>query len=287
MEKRYQAIFFDWDGTAVTSRSEPPDTVAPLMGALLEKGVDLAVISGTTYENIAGGRLHELFSPSQLEHLYLGLGRGAFNYRFVKGRAERFGPPLPDRETLLRVHKVCFELHTRLFAEYGFPTDIIFSRPNYCKLDLLVDYDRSGQLFFHEGELELINGALKKYGFSGGIRRLIAMTEEIGLGNGLPVRATTDAKFLEVGLTTKSDNVDFLLKALGHSQEACCFFGDEFIHLGDGVYGSDAFMRTPLTEGADFFDVSGAGGDRPEGVTVLGGGVDRFRAFLSEQAELT
>ena len=75
--KHYKAIFFDWDGTAVLSRKAPVEDAVNAMRPLLDKGVKLCIVSGTTYENIAGGKLHSYFTPKQLENLYLGLGRGA------------------------------------------------------------------------------------------------------------------------------------------------------------------------------------------------------------------
>ena len=80
--KHYKAIFFDWDGTAVLSRKAPVEDAVNAMRPLLDKGVKLCIVSGTTYENIAGGKLHSYFTPKQLENLYLGLGRGAFDYGY-------------------------------------------------------------------------------------------------------------------------------------------------------------------------------------------------------------
>ena len=69
--KHYKAIFFDWDGTAVLSRKAPVEDAVNAMRPLLDKGVKLCIVSGTTYENIAGGKLHSYFTPKQLENLYL------------------------------------------------------------------------------------------------------------------------------------------------------------------------------------------------------------------------
>ena len=55
--KKYSAILFDWDGTAVTSRKAPADAACAAMKPLLAQGIPLVIISGTTYENIAGGKL--------------------------------------------------------------------------------------------------------------------------------------------------------------------------------------------------------------------------------------
>ena len=48
--KHYKAIFFDWDGTAVLSRKAPVEDAVNAMRPLLDKGVKLCIVSGTTYE---------------------------------------------------------------------------------------------------------------------------------------------------------------------------------------------------------------------------------------------
>ncbi len=61
MNKGYRAIFFDWDGTAVTSRKAPVDEIVSRMKGLLNKGIKLAIISGTTIENIVWWKITRLF----------------------------------------------------------------------------------------------------------------------------------------------------------------------------------------------------------------------------------
>ena len=41
--KRFQTVFFDWDGTAVVSRSAPAEEAARAMAPLLERGVRLCI----------------------------------------------------------------------------------------------------------------------------------------------------------------------------------------------------------------------------------------------------
>lgn len=61
--KKYKAIFFDWDGTAVLSRKAPADEAVKAMKPLIQKGIRLVIVSGTTIENIAHGELETLFTP--------------------------------------------------------------------------------------------------------------------------------------------------------------------------------------------------------------------------------
>lgn len=213
--KHYKAIFFDWDGTAVLSRTAPADEAATAMKPLLASGVKRCIISGTTYENIAGGKLHELFTPEERQNLFLGLARGAQGWGFgADGKRVLLGGLQPDRAAMAAVHTVSFDVHQELFLKYGFNTDIMFSRPNYCKIDLLPGAPRGEQLFFQVSEAEHLKEELELHGFSDGLRGLISLAEGLGEKHGFAVKATTDAKYLEVGLSTKSENVDFLMDYL-------------------------------------------------------------------------
>ena len=119
MKKKYKAVFFDWDGTAVLSRKAPVEEIAGAMGSLLDQKVNLVIVSGTTMENIAGGKLETYFSKEQLAHLYLGLGRGAFNYRYENGKELIFSDMLPDKKMLGDIHRICFDIHMKLLEKYG------------------------------------------------------------------------------------------------------------------------------------------------------------------------
>lgn len=290
MQKKYKAIFFDWDGTAVLSRRAPAEEAAAAMKPLLRDGVKLAVISGTTYENIAGGKLEKYFTEGELENLYVGLGRGAYNYAFDGGVPFIFENRIPSGEELLRIHRVCFEVHCILLGEYGLQTDIVFSRPNYCKIDLMVDAVRGEKLFMQEKELEMLTRLLKEHGVPGGLKGLLSLAEEAGRKYGLRVVPTCDAKYLEIGVSSKSDNVDVILEKIcadGRiSPQECAYWGDEYVALEDGIFGSDSYMKTPKSSPGDFFDVSEVPGKRPDGVQKIGGGVGRFLKFLREQAVL-
>ncbi|EIL8446866.1 HAD family hydrolase [Clostridium perfringens] len=291
MNKGYRAIFFDWDGTAVTSRKAPVDEIVSRMKGLLNKGIKLAIISGTTIENIAGGRLQDYFTEKELENLFLGLGRGAYNYKFNKNKnLELFNNMIPEKSVLLDVHKACFDIHLKLLEDYDYKTDIVFSRPNYCKIDLMVDNNRGEQLFLQENEVDILKENLIRHGFNEWILGLIKISEEIGEKYDLDLVVTTDAKYLEVGVSSKSDNVNTILNyfkdEFGILPEECSFWGDEYIGIDEGLYGSDSFMITDSSKSGDFFDVSNLKGKRPEEVIILSGGVERFLEFLSSQENL-
>jgi len=280
--KQYKAIFFDWDGTAVLSRKAPVEDAVNAMRPLLEKGVKLAIISGTTYENIAGGKLESYFTPKQLQNLYLGLGRGAYDYGFdAEGKPVLLANRVPDAKGILAIHDACYKIHRVLLEQYGMNTDIVFSRPNYCKIDMMPDNNRGENLFLQEGEAAKLQRILSSHGIES-IETLIKMAESFGTEE-MPLPATTDAKYLEVGPTGKSDNANALFARFGFDAEDCCFWGDEFIGVTDSIFGSDAGMLTEKTCNGDFFDVSDLEGVRPKQVKQLGGGIQTFLNFLIEQ----
>lgn len=285
--KKYRAIFFDWDGTAVLSRRAPVDEAVFRMRPLLDQGVKLAIISGTTYENIASGELHKHFTPAQLQNLFLGLGRGAFEYGFsVNGEPIVLTHRIPETDDILRIHDTCYQIHRKLLEQYDIDTDIIFSRPNYCKIDLMPNKSRGERMFLQEDEPILLQKMLAEHGVQGGIEELINMAESYGEKT-IPLKATSDAKFLEVGPTGKSNNADALFSLFAEKYsmmpKECCFWGDEFVGIVDGVYGSDSGMITQRTERCDFYDVSDLGGKRPANVIHVGGGVSSFMSFLHHQ----
>lgn len=287
MYKKYRAVFFDWDGTAVMSRKAPPDEAVAAMKPLLRRGKSLVIVSGTTIENIADGKIEKYFTEEEQRNLYLGLGRGAFNYAFRGGVPYVFEDVLPDGECLEKIHRTCFEIHMDLKRRYGFDTDIVFSRPNYCKIDLMPNALRGDNLFMQENELEMLKKSLAEHGMAGGLKGLMDLAVNTGNRYGLTVKPTCDAKYLEVGISDKSDNVNTIFRKLqretGLKPEECAFWGDEFVGIEDGVYGSDSYMITELTAGGDFFDVSGVPGERPKGVARPGGSVGKFLEFLKEQ----
>ena len=140
MLKKYKAIFFDWDGTAVMSRRAPVDQAVAAMRPLLQKGIKLIIVSGTTIENIAGGKIESYFAEEELKNLYLGLGRGAYNYSFKDGIPYIFKNMVPDKGEILKIHQICFEIHHTLKEKYDLViidednSDLdIFDFLDYCK----------------------------------------------------------------------------------------------------------------------------------------------------------
>ena len=282
--KQYKAVYFDWDGTAVLSRLADADRVLTAMISVLKKGIKLIIISGTTYENICGGKLGQLIPRELLQNLYLGLARGNYNYGFdAKGRLVFLSDQTPSRAATLKLHDAAYGFHHFLLKQYNLSTDIVFSRPNYCKIDLMTESKRDSNALYLQGEeVKQVNQLLVRHGMQGGLSKLLFLAE--GIAPDLGLRVTTDAKYVELGYTTKSDNVNYFMTEFSSmlSAKDCCFWGDEFGAIAPDVWGSDQRMITAKTKGGDFFSVSDAALPLPDQVKHLGGGPEVFLHFLNQ-----
>lgn len=286
--KSYKAIFFDWDGTAVENRTNDASRAIRAMKQLLNQGIRLVIVSGTTYENILNGEFSRIFTKEELSFLFLGLARGSYHYGFDSDKQPVLLEPYTlSMDSLLKLHDACFQIHQRLLRQYHLETDIIFSRPGYCKIDLMVYAKRTDKnLFLQENEVQRIQEILDGRNIKGGLYSLIREAVETGLQMGLDLKATTDAKYLEVGYTTKTDNVRYFMNAFGQSgitAKDCCFWGDEFGAIAPGIWGSDSQMITQETIDGDFFSVSNLSLPLPKQVKQIGGGIDSFLQFLENQ----
>ena len=128
---------------------------------------------------------------------------------------------------------------------------------------------------------------MKEHGMEDGLSGLIHLAKQTGKKYGIDVAPTCDAKYLEVGVTSKSDNVNVILEKIctenNIKPEECTYWGDEYVGIEKDIFGSDSFMKTEKSQNGDFYDVSEVTGERPSGVQKIGGGVDRFLCFLHEQ----
>lgn len=63
-------------------------------------------------------------------------------------------------------------------------------------------------------------------------------------------------KYLEVGVTSKSDNIDVILEKIctenNIKPEECTYWGDEYVGIEKDIFGSDSFMKTEKSQNGDF-----------------------------------
>jgi hypothetical protein len=89
--RRFEAIVFDWDGTAVPDRQADAARVRALVEELCALGMDLAIVSGTHVGNVDGQLAARPTGPGRL---LLCLNRGSEVFA-----VDRAGPRLLHRRT--------------------------------------------------------------------------------------------------------------------------------------------------------------------------------------------
>jgi hypothetical protein len=136
----------------------------------------------------------------------------------------------------------------------------------------------------------VVEARLRNAGLSRGLREVLELIDRTVQHKGLnEARLTADAKQVEVGLTDKSDAMDWLMRELAWrrqiSPEDILVAGAEFGTIA-GLVGSDYKMVTFRAKGATFVSVGPEPGGVPPEVLHLNGGPARFRTLLAYQAAL-
>jgi trehalose/maltose hydrolase-like predicted phosphorylase/hydroxymethylpyrimidine pyrophosphatase-like HAD family hydrolase len=282
VRRRFEAVAFDWDGTAVPDRSADAERVRVLVEDLCAAGLDLLVVSGTHVRNVDGQLRARPTGPGQL-HLLLNRGSEVF-------RVDHRGPHLVERRTATPEENQALNGAARLtierLAERGLRAEVVSSRLNRRKIDVIPEpawadppKARITELL-HAVEARLAAAGLE------GLPEAVRVAEDAAREVGLPdPRVTSDAKHVEIGLTDKSDSGRWIfstLERLGVPPERVLVAGDEFGPLGS-LPGSDSLMLVPEGAGAVVITVGAEPGGVPEGVLALRGGPDAFLAVLDDQ----
>ena len=237
--RRFEALLFDWDGTAVADRAAATDELRRQVENLCKLGMHLAVVSGTHVENIDGQLRARPEGPGSL-HLLLNRGSEVF-------RVDAAGPNLVHRRiaspgedaALSRSAQVAVE---RLAAR-GLDARVVSSRLNRRKIDLIPEPEWADPPKARIAELlEAVEARLRARGI-GGILEVVGLVEGAAAAAGLKnARVTSDAKHVEVGLTDKSDSARWIFERwweLGVGAGLTLIAGDELGPLG-GLPGSDS-----------------------------------------------
>ena len=289
--RRFKIVAFDWDGTAVMSRHEDAAPVRELLETLLHFGVLIVVITGTNFPNI-DRQLSAAVQGPHKRRLYISTNRGSEVYGFD----EQARPVLLCRPTATtRENRLLTEIadavRDTIVARTGLDIRVIYNRLNRRKIDLIPLPEWSDPPKSAIGDLlRAVQGRLQGAGLDGGVREVIDLAHLIaqkrGLGN---ARITSDVKHIEIGLTDKSDAVDWLMSELAHRLKIpakdILIAGDEFGPI-DGFDGSDYKMVAPGARGAIYVSVGREPNGVPPEVIHLTGGPARFQQILACQVEL-
>ncbi len=211
LDRRFEAVVFDWDGTAVPDRQADATGLRELVEALTAQGMDLAVVTGTHVHNVddqLGAR------PQGPGRLFLCMNRGSEVFVAEKDGlrlvARRDATPAEDDAL-----DAAAENTVERLAERGLRAEIVSQRLNRRKIDLIPEPQWADPPKARIAELlDAVESRLDAAGLRG-------LDEAVELARGaaydaglLDPRVTSDAKHIEIGLTDKADSAHWLFDEL-------------------------------------------------------------------------
>ncbi len=284
VDRRFEAVVFDWDGTAVPDRSADASEARDAVEALCAVGMQLAIVTGTHIGNVDG----QLGArPSGPGGLLLCLNRGSEVYS-----VDERGPELVYRRIATEAEEaaldVAAEATVARLRERGLRAEIVSQRLNRRKVDLIPEPDWADPPKAKIGELlAAVEERLRAAGLEG-LRDAVLIAEECARDAGLPEpKVTSDAKHVEIGLTDKADSAHWIFSELwrrGIEPSQVLVAGDEFGPLG-GLPGSDSFLLPPDAQDVVAVSVGREPTGVPRDVVAVGGGPDAFLGLLHDQLE--
>ena len=283
LDRRFEAVVFDWDGTAVTGRDADARELRALVEELCERGLDLIVITGTHVGNVHGQLAPRPTGPGRLVYC---VNRGSEVYAVRDGGLEllyrRVATPAEEAALDAAAAEIVTELGRR-----GLTTAIVSQRLNRRKIDLIPEPEWADPPKARIAELlDAVQERLRAAGLSLGaaVEIATAVAESAGIAD---PRVTSDAKHVEVGLTDKADSARWAFAELarrGVGPGLTLVAGDEFGSLG-GLPGSDSLLLIPEAAAATAISVGAEPSGAPAEVLVLGGGPELFLRVLADQLE--
>jgi hypothetical protein len=291
LKRAFRIIAFDWDGTAVESRSADARPIAARIEQLLELGVLSVVITGTSFNNISKQFSSFLEGPYN-RNLYALTNRGSEVYGFD----QKSEPVLIQRREASATEDLLLTKVAQAARDYvryrgGPAIDIVYNRLNRRKIDMIPEPEWADPPKSRIGDLlRATEHRLRSGGITGGIKQLLDLAGKLLCEFGLEsARLTSDAKFIEVGLTDKADSVAWLLDHLapraGARPDQVLFASDEFGPIA-GLTGGDFRMVTPASRACVFVSLGPEPAGVPPQVLHIGGGPARFERLLEDQLQI-
>lgn len=282
IEETFEALVFDWDGTAVPDRQADASVVRNRVEALSAAGVHTIIVTGTHVGNIDGQLRARPQGPGEL---FFCCNRGSEVFASTENGPELLfrwmATPDEDRSLDRAAERTVEDLHTR-----GIEASLVSERINRRKIDLIPTPEWADP---KKADIDCLFEAVTARLASVGIANLAEVVtlasdvcREVGLAD---PRITSDVKHIEIGLTDKSDSARWAadwLAERGVTGGLVLIGGDEFGPIG-GVVGSDSLMMVEAFARAVVISVGVEPGGVPEGVLHLGNGPKGFTDLLDEQ----
>jgi len=281
-DETFEALVFDWDGTAVPDRESDASGVRERVEALSRAGVHMFIVTGTHVGNVddqLGAR------PKGRGRLFLCCNRGSEVFEVTAD-----GPTLVSRRTATSeedaaLSRAATSTVDRLKA-IGLEANVVSERLNRRKIDLIPLAKWANP---KKADIAILAEAVKSRLTSAGVASLaevVNLASDISRAAGLAdPRITSDVKHIEIGLTDKSDSARIAAGWLGQrgiTGGLVLVGGDEFGPIG-GVAGSDSLMMVDALKRAVVVSVGVEPEGVPEGVMHQKGGSARFLELLDSQ----
>jgi hydroxymethylpyrimidine pyrophosphatase-like HAD family hydrolase len=290
LQRRFELMIFDWDGTAVPDRRTPVPRLNQALEALLLRDVWIAPVTGTKVENLEPLSLLLLSPEARARKLIVGTNRGSEVWAYDATGARRLVSGRVATETEEQQLSAAAEELQRQLRAKGLETEIIYKRLNRRKVDLIPLPEWADPPKSRIGDLIAATRARVQAAGFREIADVVNLAGELARAAGLrESRITSDGKYVEIGLTDKGDSVAWLLENVarenGIDNEKILIAGDEFGDVG-GFSGSDARMLIPQAENAVFISVGPEPAGVPHPVLKIGGGPEAFAEILLWQSTL-
>ena len=290
LQRRFDLIIFDWDGTAVPDRHTPTPDLNRALETLLLQAVWIAPVTGTKVENLETYSLSLLSPQARTDKLVVCTNRGSEVWGYNGAGERRIVWSRVSTEIEEEQLSAASEALQRHLRRKGLETEIIYQRLNRRKVDLIPLPEWADPPKSRIGDLIAATRArVQAAGFST-IADVMDLAGDLAREAGLKEpRITSDGKYVEIGLTDKGDSVVWLLENVarpnGITNDNILIAGDEFGDVG-GFSGSDARMLVPEARDAFFASVGPEPAGVPHPILNAGGGPERFVETLQWQSTL-
>jgi len=285
LERRFEALIFAWDGTAVADRAAFAGRVRQAVESACGLGLNVAVVSATHVETIDGQLAARPQGPGEL-HLLLNRGSEVC-------RAQPAGVELMLRRTASKREDAALDRAAALtierLGEHGLTARIASQRLNRRTIDLIPEPEWADPPTALIGQLlRAVETRLREHDLDG-LREAVELSQAAASDAGLTgAFVTSDGKHVEIGLTDKSDSAHWYFAHLwrrGIHPQQVLIVGDELSPLGD-LPGSDSRLLIAEAAGATVASVGVEPSGLPAGVVALGGGPEGLLRLLQAQLEM-